>query len=221
MKPQPENPYYLTERSVNDTTDGMPVKGHRTSAGERTRSKILQATVRILGRDGPDRFSASSLAKEAGVSKATLFHHFRAIDEIPILAMESYWIQSLTPRTDAASSARGYLMNLGKQILNLSRRRGTFLKAHVVFLVKAMFDPGLHASLAAGSVQMHRNMQQELAERLPRTLSRREIEDAARMVEMMLDGLLLGIAAVDNLQALASARRAWTRFVNLLLKELE
>jgi hypothetical protein len=68
---------------------------------------------------------------------------------------------------------------------------------------------------------MHRNMQQELAERLPRTLSRREIEDAARMVEMMLDGLLLGIAAVDNLQALASARRAWTRFVNLLLKELE
>jgi hypothetical protein len=84
-----------------------------------------------------------------------------------------------------------------------------------------MFDPGLHASLAAGSVRMHRNMQQELAARLPPTLSRREIEDAARLVEMMLDGLLLGIAAVDSLQALASERRAWTRFVNLLLKELE
>ena len=83
----------------------MPVKGHRTSAGERTRTKILQATVRILGRDGPGRFSASSLAKEAGVSKATLFHHFRAIDEIPILAMESYWTQSLTPRSDSASSS--------------------------------------------------------------------------------------------------------------------
>lgn len=199
----------------------MPSKGQRTGTGERTRSRILQATVRILGRDGPDRFSASALAKEAGISKATLFHHFRTIDEIPILAMENYWTQSLSPVDHNATSARAYLFNLGAQILELSGQRTTFLKAHVVFLVKSMFDPGLHASLAAGSVQMHRHMQQELAVRLPKGFSRREIEAATRMVEIMLDGLLLGMAAVDSPQALASLHRAWTRFVNLLLKELE
>ncbi len=198
----------------------MPVKGQRTSTGERTRSKILQATVRILGRDGPDRFSASALAREAGVSKATLFHHFRAIDEIPILAMESYWTQALSPVGGNPSSARMYLLKLGTQLLDLSRKRSTFLKAHIVFLVKAIFDPVLHASLASGSVQMHRQMEQELAARLPKSVPQREIEAATRMVEMMLDGLLLGMAAVDSPQAVASARRAWTRFVNLLLKEL-
>ncbi len=199
----------------------MPVKGQRTSTGERTRAKILRATVRILGRDGPDQFSASALAKEAGVSKATLFHHFRSIDEIPILAMESYWTQALSPVGGNPSSAHAYLLNLGAQLLDLSRKRSTFLKAHIVFLVKAMFDPGLHASLAAGSVQMHRHMEQELAARLPKSLPRREIEAATRMIEMMLDGLLLGMAAVDGPRALALSRRAWIRFVDLLLKELE
>jgi AcrR family transcriptional regulator len=69
----------------------LPPKGQRSQAGERTRVSILDATIRILGRDGPERFSASALARETGASKATLFHHFRTIDEIPILAMERFW----------------------------------------------------------------------------------------------------------------------------------
>lgn len=135
--------------------------------------------------------------------------------------MESCWTQSLSPVSDNASSARAYLLSLGAQILDLSHQRTTFLKAHIVFLVKAMFDPGLHASLAVGSVQMHRHVVQQLTARFPKSLPRREIEVVTRMVEMMLDGLLLGMAAVDGPQVLAHARRAWTRLVDLLLKELE
>jgi len=198
----------------------MPLKGQRSAAGERTRTAILEATIRILGRDGPNRLSASALARETDVSKATIFHHFRSIEEIPIAAMERYWIQALAAKVKDAASARGYLLQLGSQILDLPRKRATFLKAHVVFLVKAMFDPRLHARLAASAEAMHGRLATELAVRLPRARRKDEAEVAARMVEMMLDGLLLGMAAVESPRARVSSRRAWMRFVNILLKEL-
>lgn len=199
----------------------MPPKGKRSKAGERTRAAILDSAIRILGRDGPDHFSASALAKESGVSKATLFHHFRAIDEIPMLAMERFWTQSLATEKKDTASARAYLLQLGEQILGLPRQRATFLKAHIVFLVKAMFEPRLHVRLAEGAEAMHCRMVSELAARLPKGLKPAEVEATARMVEMALDGLMMGIAAADSPEARILSRRAWEMFVLLLLKDMK
>lgn len=199
----------------------MAQKGHRTKAGDRTRAAILEAAVRLLGRDGPDEFSASALAKETGVSKATLFHHFRTIDEIPLLALEQFWAQSLSLNTGRIISTRAYLQELGGQVIALARKRATFLRAHIVFLIKAMFDPRLHERLAKGSAQMHQLMTQELSGRLPNTLSGADIEAMARMVEMALDGLMVGVAANNTSRGLTQTRRAWARFVELLLADVE
>lgn len=198
----------------------MPRKGQRSQAGERTRAAILDAAIRILGRDGPDRFSASTLAKESGVSKANLFHHFQAIDEIPMLALERFWTQSLSEEKKKTASVRAYVLHLGAQILDLPRQHTTFLKAHVVFLVKAMFEPCLHARLKEGAAAMHRHMVSELAARLPKR-RKADIEVTARMIEMALDGLMMGMAAADSSQARKLSRQAWKRFVDLLLKELK
>ena len=197
----------------------MPPKGQRSQAGERTRGSILDAAIRILGRDGPERFSASALARETGVSKATLFHHFRALDEIPMLAIGRFWTQSLSPAMKYTGSARAYLLQLGAQILDLPRQRTTFFKAHAVFLVKAMFEPRLHARLAEGAKAIHCQIISELAVRLPKTLKPAELEATARMVEMVLDGLLRGMAAADSPDSRALSRRAWECFVNILLKD--
>ena len=197
----------------------MPPKGQRSQAGERTRVAILDAAIRILGRDGPERFSASALARETGVSKAALFHHFRVIDDIPMLALERFWTQSLSPEKKHTASARAYLMQLGGQILDLPRQRLTFLKPQVVFLVKAMFEPGLQACLAEGAEAMHSQMVGELSARLPRRLKPAEVEATARVVEMTLDGLMMGMAATDSAEARTLSRRAWERFVDLLLRD--
>lgn len=53
----------------------------------------------------------------------------------------------------------------------------------------------------------------------PKRLKPAELEATARMVEMMLDGLLMGMAASDSPDSRALSRRAWERFVNLLLKD--
>lgn len=198
----------------------MPPKGQRSQAGERTRAAILDAAIRILGRDGPDRFSASALAKESGVSKATLFHHFRSFDDIPIVAMERYWSGSLSAEKKNAASPRAYLLQLGAQIVDLPHKQAAFLKAHAVFLVKAMFEPRLHARLAEGAAATHGHMVRELAARLPKR-RKADMEATARMIEMTLDGLMMGMATADSREARQRSRRAWGRFVDLLLKEMK
>ena len=195
----------------------MVVKGHRTKAGEQTRSAILEATLRLLGRDGPDAFSASTLAKEAGVSKATLFHHFGSLDEIPLEALEQFWLQSLTPDTRKLISARDYLEDLGQQVITMAQKRGEFLRAQVVFLTKAIFDPRLRQRLAASALQMHRVVVQELSVRLPKSLPASEIDAMARMAEMVLDGLMIALVMRQGSKELAESKRAWARFVDLLL----
>ncbi len=199
----------------------MVVKGHRTKAGEQTRIAILEATLRLLGRDGPEAFSASTLAKEAGVSKATLFHHFGSLGEIPLEAFEQFWLQSLTPDTRKLISASDYLEDLGQQVITMAQKRGEFLRAQVVFLTKAIFDPRLSQRLAASAFQMHRVVVQELSVRLPESLPASETDAMARMAEMVLDGLMIALVMRKGSRELAESKRAWVRFVDLLLWRAE
>jgi AcrR family transcriptional regulator len=195
----------------------MALKGQRTKAGDRTRAAILAATLKLLGRAGPDGFSASTLAREAGVSKATLFHHFGSIEEIPLAAFEQFWLQSLAVDTRKLLSARDYLEDLGQQVIISAQKHGELLRAQVVFVTKAVFDSRLRKHLAAGAVQMHRTVVQELKARLPKGLPASEIDAMARMAEMTLDGLMIALVMRTGSKELAEAKRAWAGVVDLLL----
>ncbi len=195
----------------------MAIKGQRTKAGDRTRTAILEATLRLLGRAGPDAFSASTLAKEAGVSKATLFHHFGSIEEIPLAAFEQFWLQSLAPDTRKLISARDYLEDLGRQVINSAEKHGELLRAQIVFMTKALFDSRLRRHLAAGAVQMHQAVVQALAARLPKNFPASEIDALARMAEMTLDGLMIALVMRKGPKEREQSKRAWTTFVDLLL----
>lgn len=212
----------VIDRSVgHDYNVSMPAKGHRTKTGDRTRAAILDSAIRLLGRAGPDGFSASAVANEARVSKATVFHHFRSIDKIPLLALDRFWASSLSRDSAEFASARAYLLELGNQLESLTGKRKIFLRAHCVFLVKAMFDLKLQRLLISTSTRMHELTMQELARRLPRHVPEQEMETATRMLEMVLDGMMIGLAVNHNPRALEITRRAWRRFLDLLLREIE
>jgi hypothetical protein len=106
-------------------------------------------------------------------------------------------------------------------MLALPRRRATLLKAHVVFLVKAVFDPPLQKRLAAGAALVHGRMLQELAARSPAGVERRELEVVAHIVAIALDGLMMAAVTANSSGERNLSRRAWTRLVDLLVKELK
>lgn len=199
----------------------MVSKGKRTKAGDRTRAAILEATIALLGREGPDAFSASTLAKETGVSKATLFHHFGSIDDIPHEALQHLWSQAIAQGSGNSQSVRDYLQELGQHVILLARKRRNFLRANVVFLTKAIFDLQLRRRMAAAALQMHRLMTHALSEKLPKTVSASKIEATARMVEIALDGLMFRLAVIRTSKELAESRRAWSLLIELLLADVE
>ena len=195
----------------------MAIKGQRTKAGDRTRMAILEAALKLLGRAGPDAFSASTLAKEAGVSKATLFHHFESLEAVPLAAFEQFWLQSLAVDTRKLITVRDYLEDLGLQVMKSVKKNDEFLKAQIVFLTKAMFNPLLRRRLSASTVQMHQVVVRELAGRLSKGLPESEVEALARVVEMTLDGLLIALVMRTGSKELAETKRAWANFVDLLI----
>ncbi len=191
----------------------MVIKGQRTAAGEGTRKEILDAALALLGREGPDAFSARALAQEANVSKATIFHHFASVDEILLAAFD--WRQSIELEARQPTSARDYLENLGQQLVRAAQDDPALLKAQAVFFTRAIFDGEMNARLSQGGADMRRLIAEALRARLPANLSDAEIESMTRLAEMALDGLMLNL--VMRAEDPAQSQQAWALLVDLLL----
>ncbi len=191
----------------------MAIKGKRTAAGEATRKEILDAALTLLGRGGPDAFSAGALAREVNVSKATIFHHFASVDEILLAACD--WRQSLEFEAHQPTSARAYLDGLGQQLVRVAQSDPVLLKAQAVFVTRAIFDREMNARLSKGVADMHRHVVQALRARLPANVSDAEIESIARLAEMALDGLLINLVMRSDERA--QFEHAWTVMVDVLL----
>lgn len=175
-----------------------------------TRTRILHAAIDLMGREGPDRFTASALAKEAGVSKATLFHHFDTLDEIPLAALEEVLFDSMSGMDDADSSLADCLDGFAGQ-LRAFLDNDRFLQTYFAFFVKGIFDERFRKRLARGGFELHDRVTSIVA---PHVGPDEDPEVVARMVEVMLDGLALHHLMMGDEAVLS---RAWDRFAELLL----
>ena len=68
---------------------------------------------------------------------------------------------------------------------------------------------------------MYRVVVQWLSTRLPGTIPKSDIEAMARMIEMNLDGLMIALVMRKGPRELAESKRAWARFGDLLLAQVE
>jgi AcrR family transcriptional regulator len=191
----------------------MSTKGRRTAAGEETHKEILNAVLTLLGRDGPEAVSAGALAREANISKATIFHHFASVDKILLAAFD--WRQSLKLEGHQPTSARAYLDGLGQQLVRAAQEDPILLKAQAAFSTRAIFDRDMNARLAESVSDRHRLIVDALRAHLSLNISRDEIESIARLVEMGLDGLMINL--VMRPDEWAQFQHTWTRMVDLLL----
>ena len=194
----------LTDRSVS-MFGGMKPKRD-------TRTAIVEAAVVLLGRDGPDGFSASALAREVGISKANLFHHFPNLDEIPLAALDLLGAAMLAPAGTPPKTAREWLLRLGTMMFKVTREQQGFLKAYFVFFGRALFDERMRKKLKASAEPTLAEMVDQLRLFMPKA----EAETTARLALMTLDGLGLHLLALGEER---KTRQAWRRFVDVLFPE--
>lgn len=168
------------------------------------RTAILTAAITVLGRDGPDGFTAAALAKEAGTSKANLFHHFATLDDIAIASFEVFGAAMI-----AAAPAAGtadWIRALGDGSIALVEHQRTFLNAYVVFFTRSLFDARLRACVKA----VFEPLIVQLAERFGAVPDARA---RARLLAIMLDGLSLHLLIEGPT---ADIRDAWNLLADFL-----
>ncbi len=186
----------------------------RLTKGDATRARILEAAVELLSREGPDGFTASALAAEAGVSKGTLFHHFDALDEIPLYALEEVFLTGMERVEHEGHSLEGYLRVLFREMRVLVDDK-RFLRGYFVFLLKGIFDPRLGRRLADSGLEMHRTLAASLGPHLP---AGADADVTARLVEVVLDGIALHELLVGDHDTLVAA---WQLFLSGLTRGTE
>ena len=53
----------------------------RKASKERTRQKLVQATLKILHKQGPTALTTGRIAQAAGVAQPTFYVHFKGMDD--------------------------------------------------------------------------------------------------------------------------------------------
>ena len=73
----------MTQHDHHDETDGRRLRGaHR-------RMQLIDATVRVIARDGVAGVTHRAVAAEAGVPKSAATYHFTSLDDLLVAALRS------------------------------------------------------------------------------------------------------------------------------------
>ncbi len=175
-----------------------------------TRTAIIDGAIRLLGRDGPDGFSASALAREVGISKANIFHHFASLDDVPLAALDRFGAAMLAPAGKTPpKTPRDLLLRLGEATFQVTLEQSGFFRAYFVFFARALFDERMRRQLSASAEPTLAG----IAEQLGRFMPKAEAEVTARLALMTLDGLGLHLLALGEER---KARQAWRKFVDTI-----
>jgi DNA-binding transcriptional regulator YbjK len=119
----------------------------RKARGETSRQALIDATLRVLERTGPQGVTHRIVAAEAGVSAQAVRYHFGSIDEMYVSAIQeatSHW-PALMRDANTGSTARDLATVLVSEAVNNRPR----LVAEVELYLYAARRPKLRAAATA------------------------------------------------------------------------
>ncbi|WDR01919.1 TetR/AcrR family transcriptional regulator [Devosia algicola] len=178
-----------------------------------TRQSILHAAILLMGQNGMDGVTASALARQVGVSKATVFHHFPTLDEVPIAALDLFTEMMVPHDPDESADLEDILVALGATSLDLSAKQSGLVQAYCGFVTKAMFEQRLKVKLVAEMDAAVARLAAALAEK---TRNAAMASELSRLCLVTMDGLMINAALTGDAQAQLAL---WRPMARLLAKE--
>lgn len=156
------------------------------------REAILEAARALFFRGGPGAFSVEAVAREAGVSKVTVYAHFgqrEALLQAVIIEQQERLVAALHEPVDDAAGLRRSLMAFGLELLG-------FLSSDDYLLLDRMLAAHLHADPGLGRFIYEHGPQAvvgQLADLLERLHARGLVRvDDSRTAAEQLIGMWLG-----------------------------
>lgn len=160
---------------------------------EQRRRRILDATVQIIGREGPGAVTHRAVAAEAGVPLAATTYYFASkaalLDEAFTVSVESDLAElEVLARSMAQSpvSVEGFARSIGRFLVTQLRYRRTMVVAQYELTLEAARDAALGSAVRA-SVEAYVVLFQEMLAKIGAA----DPPGDARLLIAVMDGLLL------------------------------
>ncbi len=153
-----------------------------------TKKRISLAAIKVLGNMGGAVFSASAIAKEAGIAKSSVFHYFKSIDEVVIDAFTLLVNETYRKDYSNSVSLEDLLERLGHATLDACKNNELFLRAFFEFCMKSFYSDELRVYIK----KSHDNFAKELSLVICRHGSKKKnANEYSNLLTSALDGLVL------------------------------
>jgi AcrR family transcriptional regulator len=127
-----------------------PATTARSAKAAQTRTRILEAARRVLGEEGPDRFTTRRVAELAGVSHGMCHYHFQDKRELTlalIVHARRDWVEPLEELVDGPGTAEARMRAV---IAWMAEPQTTdVMRVHQTLFVFALQDELVRQRLAA------------------------------------------------------------------------
>lgn len=160
---------------------------------EETRSKIIEAAIRLFSNRGFNAASVDDICAEAGVSKGAFYHHFESKQAL-FLALLDSWLKNIDNAIDAAKDqpAPATFLAMTEAFPYIFGSAGDNLPMFLEFWLQASRDEEIWKA----SVAPYRRYHQAFTDLIQRGMDEGSFVDmdaslTARMIVAMAMGLLL------------------------------
>src|SRR5215213_10621799 len=103
---------------------------------ERTRARLIEAAAKLIGEDGYAALVLEAVAEEAGVTRRTIYDHFRNKDELIVAVIYRERSELFVP-IKAGQTLRAYLRTLAKAIIDVSTDNSALGRSGASFMLYA------------------------------------------------------------------------------------
>lgn len=168
----------------------MAHEDKRMQKGEQTRSNILHTAVKIIAKNGLKDISTAKLAEASGVSKSTIFHHFKSNDELLMTALNLVFEELLqSMKVEEYQDVEHFLDAIGQSIFQASDTERTFIKAFLSFFHEGIFNPAYREILVSYAEQMNDLFRTQLLQLAPKSTNQETIDSVSKLLLPMIDGI--------------------------------
>ncbi len=180
-----------------------------------TSDRLLYAAMQMISETGLKGLSASKLASLADVSKSTVFHHFKKMEDIPVLVLEKLYEEIIYPiQEEAYASVSEYLKALGRTSFSDNEQHIVIYKAFASLFHASMHDANLKQIVNSCSHKFGSMLYTKLRSLSPISISDDTLMHLSHLIFMSLDGISLHYLIHGNY---IQAQESWELLVNTIV----
>ena len=189
---------------------------------EETRTKIIEAAVKLFSNNGYNKASVDEICAEAGISKGAFYHHFKSKQEL-FLGLLDGWLQAIDNAIEASKdlSAPETFMQMTTAFPFIFETAGDGLPMFLEFWLQASRDKKIWEASIAPYRRYHKYFTSLIKKGVEEgSFVEVDPELASRMIVSTAMGLLLqSLLDPKGAKWEKVARDSTTMLVNGLLKK--